>query len=89
MEQRWFKVGKSSRFSALPAAPAFAPSGDFDFERPKADLTARVQVPLPFKQADLEVFDYPAGYAQQAQVDSFVKSRLTCAYLANSSYASK
>ncbi len=52
-------------------------SSDFDFERPKADLTARVNASLPFKQADLEVFDYPAGYAKQAQVDSYVKSRLT------------
>ncbi len=52
-------------------------SSDFDFERPKADLTARVQASLPFKQADLEVFDYPAGYTKQPQVDSFVKNRLT------------
>ena len=49
-------------------------SSDFDFERPKADLTARAQVSLPFKQADLEVFDYPAGYTKQPQVDSFVRA---------------
>ena len=52
-------------------------SSDYDFERPKADLTARVQASLPFKQADLEVFDYPAGYTKQPDVDSYVKSRLT------------
>lgn len=52
-------------------------SSDFDFERPKADLTARGQVSLPFKQADLEVFDYPAGYTKQPEVETFVKNRLT------------
>ena len=46
-------------------------SSDFDFERPQADLTARVHAsPAPFKQADLEVFDFPAGYTKQRDVDS-------------------
>jgi type VI secretion system secreted protein VgrG len=52
-------------------------SSDFDFERPKADLTARVKSKLPFKQADLEVFDYPAGTNEQPQVETFVRNRLT------------
>jgi type VI secretion system secreted protein VgrG len=52
-------------------------SNDFDFERPKADLTARVKAQVPFKQAELEVFDYPAGASKQPQVDSFVRNRLT------------
>ncbi|HSS37226.1 MAG TPA: type VI secretion system tip protein TssI/VgrG, partial [Polyangia bacterium] len=51
-------------------------SSDFDFERPRADLTARAQVTSPFKQSELEVFDFPAGYTKQSDVDAFVRARL-------------
>jgi type VI secretion system secreted protein VgrG len=51
-------------------------SDDFDFERPKADLTAQLQVDAKHKKGDLEVFDYPAGYVQQADVEGYVRTRL-------------
>jgi type VI secretion system secreted protein VgrG len=51
-------------------------SNDFDFERPKADLTAQLQVNAKHKKGDLEIFDYPAEYLQQADVESYVKARL-------------
>jgi type VI secretion system secreted protein VgrG len=51
-------------------------SSDFDFERPRADLTARAQTTALFKQSELEVFDYPAGYTKQSDVDAFVRARL-------------
>jgi type VI secretion system secreted protein VgrG len=51
-------------------------SNDFDFERPKADLTAQLQANAKHKKGDLEIFDYPAGYLQQSDVESYVKARL-------------
>ena len=51
-------------------------SDDFDFERPKADLTAQLQVNAKHKKGDLEIFDYPAGYVQQPDVEGYVRTRL-------------
>jgi type VI secretion system secreted protein VgrG len=51
-------------------------SNDFDFERPKADLTAQLQANAKHKKGDLEIFDYPAGYLQQSDVESYVRARL-------------
>ena len=51
-------------------------SDDFDFQRPKADLTAQLQVNARHKKGDLEIFDYPAGYVQQSDVESYVRTRL-------------
>ncbi len=51
-------------------------SNDFDFERPKADLTAQLQANAKHKKGDLEIFDYPAGYVQQSDVEDYVRGRL-------------
>jgi type VI secretion system secreted protein VgrG len=51
-------------------------SDDFDFERPKADLTAQLQASAKHKKGDLEIFDYPAGYVQQSDIEGYVRSRL-------------
>jgi type VI secretion system secreted protein VgrG len=51
-------------------------SNDFDFERPKADLTAQLQANAKHKKGDLEIFDYPARYLQQPDVESYVRARL-------------
>ncbi|HLK92905.1 MAG TPA: type VI secretion system tip protein TssI/VgrG [Polyangia bacterium] len=51
-------------------------SDDFDFERPKADLTAQLQANVKHKKGDLEIFDYPAGYVQSADIEGYVRARL-------------
>jgi type VI secretion system secreted protein VgrG len=51
-------------------------SNDYDFERPKADLTAQLQANAQHKKGDLEIFDYPAGYTEQSDVESYVRARL-------------
>jgi type VI secretion system secreted protein VgrG len=51
-------------------------SNDYDFERPKADLTAQRQANVRHKKGDLEVFDYPAGFITQPDVDAYVGQRL-------------
>jgi type VI secretion system secreted protein VgrG len=56
-------------------AGAYA-SDDFDFRRPKADLTAQLQVSPKHKKGDLEIFDYPAGYVQQSDIEGYVRGRL-------------
>ncbi|HVY37533.1 MAG TPA: type VI secretion system tip protein TssI/VgrG [Polyangia bacterium] len=56
-------------------AGAYA-SRDFDFERPRADLTARRQAQAQHKKGDLEVFDYPAGLVVQSEVEGYVRARL-------------
>ncbi len=61
---------------ALQWSPFTVASSDFDFERPRADLSARAKGPDVFKQADLEVFDFPAGYTEQSEVDTYVRGRL-------------
>ena len=51
-------------------------SDDFDFERPKADLTAQLQANAKHKKGDLEIFDYPAGYLQSSDIEGYVRARL-------------
>ena len=51
-------------------------SNDYDFQRPKADLTAQRQANVRHKKGDLEVFDYPAGFITQPDVESYVSQRL-------------
>ncbi len=61
---------------ALQWRPGTVASSDFDFERPRADLSARAKGPDVFKQTDLEVFDFPAGTTEQSEVDTYVRARL-------------
>jgi type VI secretion system secreted protein VgrG len=37
---------------------------DYDFERPQANLFAKVSAPNRHPNADFEIFDYPGGYAR-------------------------
>ena len=45
--------------------PGAYASDDYDFERPRADLTAQLQAEAQHKKGDLEIFDYPAGHTDQ------------------------
>jgi type VI secretion system secreted protein VgrG len=51
-------------------------SSDFDFERPRAQLMARLAADPQHKKGDLEIFDYPAGSTEQDDVESYVQARL-------------
>jgi type VI secretion system secreted protein VgrG len=48
----------------------------FDFEKPRADLTALENNPKPHKQADAEVYDYPGGYVALGRGDRLARIRL-------------
>jgi type VI secretion system secreted protein VgrG len=56
--------------------PGAYASEDFDFERPKADLTARLSAEVRHKKGDLEVYDYPGGYLTTDEGESYVRGRL-------------
>jgi type VI secretion system secreted protein VgrG len=48
----------------------------FDFEKPRADLTAVENNPKPHKQADAEVYDYPGSYVELGHGDRLARIRL-------------
>ncbi|HEY0712011.1 MAG TPA: type VI secretion system tip protein TssI/VgrG [Polyangia bacterium] len=49
---------------------------DYDFERPKADLLAKLAAPKEHDHAELEVFDYPGEYVQGSDGEAYVRTRL-------------
>jgi type VI secretion system secreted protein VgrG len=49
---------------------------DYDFTRPRADLTSRLKMPAPHSLADFEVFDYPGRYVESPAGEKQVKVRL-------------
>ncbi len=49
---------------------------DFDFKRPKADLSAVLSTPFSHQHADYEVYDYPGAYYNSGDGDNYVKVRL-------------
>src|SRR6185436_6489053 len=49
---------------------------DFDFTRPKVDLTAKLKSSSKHKHGALEVYDYPGGYVERADGQEYVKARL-------------
>ena len=56
--------------------PGAYASDDYDFERPRSDLTAQLQAAARHKKGDLEIFDYPAGYTDQGDIEDYVRGRL-------------
>jgi type VI secretion system secreted protein VgrG len=56
--------------------PGAYASDDYDFERPRADLTAQLQAEAQHKKGDLEIFDYPAGHTDQGEIEDYVRGRL-------------
>jgi type VI secretion system secreted protein VgrG len=49
---------------------------DFDFERPKASLLAKLALPNDHAKADFEVFDYPGAYTEVKNGEDYVRVRL-------------
>jgi type VI secretion system secreted protein VgrG len=48
----------------------------YDFERPRASLSAQVADPKPHANAEFEVFDYPGVYTEVSDGESYAKVRL-------------
>lgn len=49
---------------------------DYDFERPRADLSRHVLVPGPHPHGEYERYDYPGGYLDLGEGDVRVRTRL-------------
>ena len=49
---------------------------DYDFERPKAELTAKLSNPKKHTHADMEVYDYPGEYVVKGDGDNYSRIRL-------------
>jgi type VI secretion system secreted protein VgrG len=49
---------------------------DFDFQRPGANLQAKLSAPNAHAQADFEIFDYPGAYTQVRAGEDYAKIRL-------------
>jgi type VI secretion system secreted protein VgrG len=56
--------------------PGAYTANDYDFERPKADLTAKLQAQAKHKKGDLEIYDYPMGYLNSGEATAYVRARL-------------
>lgn len=55
-----------------PGACALA---DYDFEKPKAQLSARSAAPARHQHADMEVFDYPGSFSEVKRGEAYAKLR--------------
>lgn len=62
--------------TALQVRPGAFATSDFDFERPKADLSARLQTNAAYPYGNLEVFDYPGEYISNNDGQQEVRVRL-------------
>jgi type VI secretion system secreted protein VgrG len=49
---------------------------DFDFEKPKVDLTTKSKITREHARADLEVYDYPGEYIVEEDGKSYVQARI-------------
>jgi type VI secretion system secreted protein VgrG len=49
---------------------------DFDFERPGANLLAKLSAPNDHAQSSFEIFDYPGSYTQSRRGEDYAKIRL-------------
>jgi len=49
---------------------------DFDFTKPKADLTTKAKLIAKHERADYEIFDYPGEYAQSDDGDRYARARV-------------
>jgi type VI secretion system secreted protein VgrG len=51
---------------------------DFDFEKPKVDLTAKLTQSRPhaYPIADHEIFDYPGEYSEKSDGETYVRKKL-------------
>jgi type VI secretion system secreted protein VgrG len=56
--------------------PGIYSSSDYDFTRPTASLTARLNRPMQQDHSDFEVYDYPGEYVKSAEGEKHVQVRL-------------
>ena len=49
---------------------------DYDFKRPKSDLTCSAEIPREHAGAGLELYDYPGGYERTSMGDQITRQRL-------------
>jgi type VI secretion system secreted protein VgrG len=50
--------------------------GDFDFEKPKADLNVMRNIPREHSMAEFEIYDYPGEYVEAADGESYAGRRI-------------
>lgn len=49
---------------------------DYDFKKPKADLTSKAMIDRGHAHADFECFDYPGCYTESSQGENYVRHRI-------------
>jgi type VI secretion system secreted protein VgrG len=74
------RVRDSEYITELMLSKAIQPGvytlDDFDFKRPKTDLTTDSTVPREHNKADYEVFDYPGEYLDVDDGANYVRARI-------------
>jgi type VI secretion system secreted protein VgrG len=63
-------------FVAQEVQPGTYALNDFDFEKPKADLNAKLKQPYSHSVDDYEVYDYPGEYLEKGDGDEYVRKRI-------------
>ena len=63
-------------FVAQEVQPGSYALNDFDFEKPKADLNAKLKQPYGHAVDQFEVYDYPGEYVEKADGDEYVRKRV-------------
>lgn len=51
-------------------------AGDYDFEKPKADLTTRQQQPAGHREDSREIYDWPGGYTDVGDGENYARIRI-------------
>jgi type VI secretion system secreted protein VgrG len=49
---------------------------DYDFEKPRSDLTSRSQMPGQYSKSSFEVYDYPGEYVKHEDGDTWARTRM-------------
>ena len=49
---------------------------DYDFEKPRSDLTSRSQIPGQYSKSSFEVYDYPGEYVKHEDGDTWARTRM-------------
>jgi len=65
-----------SWFVSKQVQPGRYEINEFDFEKPKADLTAKSDVARQHVVSDYEIYDYPGEYVKTDDGDEYVQSRI-------------
>ncbi|MGD8938892.1 MAG: type VI secretion system tip protein TssI/VgrG, partial [Gammaproteobacteria bacterium] len=63
-------------FVAQEVQPGSYALNDFNFEKPKADLNAKLNQPYGHVEDQYEVYDYPGEYAEKTEGDEYVRVRV-------------